>query len=141
MASATAKKRPVASSSSGSSAGPGSSSGPSAGLRVLLQNAGSFLFDDFTDDREDCLTRSIRIQAALVLLSLAEQISKSTSAAAQPGPSKKKRLESEVVGVEGDIHRAQMSLLFRRYEHRISLIAASRQDASPVLARLLALMP
>ena len=31
--------------------------------------------------------------------------------------------------------------LLKRYEQRISLIAASRQDASPVLARLLSFMP
>ena len=131
----SSKKRPVASSSTSN----GQPSGPSAGLRVLLQNAGSFLFDDFSDDREDCLTRSIRIQAALVLLSLAEQICRNSNAPSVPN--KKKRVETTVDCVKGDAHHAQMSLLLKRYEHRISLIAASRQDASPVLARLLALMP
>ena len=85
------------------------------GLRVLLQNAGTFLFDDFTDDREDCLTRSVRIQAALVLLTLTEQ--------------------SLFCG------RKNILPLVSRFEERISLIAASRQDASPVLARLLAFIP
>jgi len=89
--------------------------GAPAGLRVLLQNAGTFLFDDFTDDREDCLTRSVRIQSALVLLTLTEH----------------------------SFQRGKRSILplVSRYEERISLIAASRQDASPVLARLLAFIP
>ena len=93
------------------------SQGTAAGLRVLLSNAGQFLFDDFTDDREDCLTRSIRIQAALVLLTLAEQT------------------------VELGGKYLPVLPLVSRYEERISLIAASRQDASPVLARLLAFIP
>lgn len=86
-----------------------------AGLRVLLQNAGHYLFDDFTDDREDCLTRAVRIHAATILLSLAEQ---------------------SVSHGEEDIVP-----MIRRFEERISLMAASRQDASPVLARLLAFIP
>ena len=85
-----------------------------------MQNAGHFLFDDFTDDREDCLTRSVRIQAALVLLSLTEQGSRNASENAE------KNSAVELVS---------------RFEERISLIAASRQDASPVLARLLAFIP
>lgn len=84
-----------------------------------MQNAGHFLFDDFTDDREDCLTRSVRIQAALVLLSLAENSDKYSESA-------EKNSVVEMVS---------------RFEERISLIAASRQDASPVLARLLAFIP
>ena len=84
-----------------------------------MQNAGHFLFDDFTDDREDCLTRSVRIQAALVLLSLAENSEKNSESA-------EKNSVVEMVS---------------RFEERISLIAASRQDASPVLARLLAFIP
>ena len=108
-----------------------SSGGPSAGLRVLLQNAGSFLFDDFTDDREDCLTRSIRIQSALVLLALAQ---KSRAPAAGPSTPKKAKIEEET-----GKHLAVELLL--RHEQRISLIAASRQDASPVLARLLSYLP
>ena len=83
---------------------------------MLLQNAGTFIFDDFTDDREDCLTRSVRIQAALVLLTLTEQ------SGAESG-------------------KAAVLPLVSRFEERISLIAASRQDASPVLARLLAFIP
>ena len=84
-----------------------------------MQNAGHFLFDDFTDDREDCLTRSVRIQAALVLLSLAENSEKNSESA-------EKNSVVEMVS---------------RFEERISLIAASRQDASPVLARPLAFIP
>ena len=113
----------------GASSSSSSSGGPSAGLRVLLQNAGSFLFDDFTDDREDCLTRSIRIQAALVLLGLAEK----TKLGQTGSPAKKMRL----INPEGE----EVAKLLLRHEHRISLIAASRQDASPVLARLLSYLP
>lgn len=112
--------------------------GPSAGLRVLLQNAGSFLFDDFTDDREDCLTRSIRIQSALVLLSLAEQSkvpNLSNNDNSEP-VSKKPNLTDS-----GGTSNMLILELLKRYEQRISLIAASRQDASPVLARLLSFMP
>ncbi|CAG5108288.1 Oidioi.mRNA.OKI2018_I69.chr1.g3725.t1.cds [Oikopleura dioica] len=88
---------------------------PPAGLRVLLQNAGHFLFDDFTDDREDCLTRAVRINAATILLCLTEQ---------------------SVSHGEKDIVP-----MISRFEDRLSLMAASRQDASPVLARLLAFIP
>lgn len=109
-----------------------SSGGPSAGLRVLLQNAGSFIFDDFTDDREDCLTRSIRIQSALVLLALA----KKSHAPTTTGPTTPKKAKFED---ETGKHLAVELLL--RHEQRISLIAASRQDASPVLARLLSYLP
>ena len=109
--------------------------GPSAGLRVLLQNAGSFLFDDFTDDREDCLTRSIRIQSALVLLSLAEQSKVPIQNNSEP-VSKKPNLTDS-----GGTSNMLILELLKRYEQRISLIAASRQDASPVLARLLSFMP
>ena len=111
-----------------------SSNGPSAGLRVLLQNAGSFLFDDFTDDREDCLTRSIRIQSALVLLAL---VQKSTIGVATAGPSTPKKLKTN----EPEIEKHLAVDLLLRHEQRISLIAASRQDASPVLARLLSYLP
>ena len=136
----TPKKRVTPTSSNQSS----NSGGPSAGLRVLLQNAGSFLFDDFTDDREDCLTRSIRIQAALVLLSLAEQTCRLT--AQTPAIKKQKMMENTTQidkgrGRNSDEYSRKMSELLKRYEHRISLIAASRQDASPVLARLLSLVP
>ena len=110
---------------------------------MLLQNAGSFLFDDFTDDREDCLTRSIRIQAALVLLSLAEQTCRLT--AQTPAIKKQKMMDKTQIdkgrGRNSDEYSRKMSELLKRYEHRISLIAASRQDASPVLARLLSLVP
>ena len=109
-----------------------SSGGPSAGLRVLLQNAGSFIFDDFTDDREDCLTRSIRIQSALVLLALAKM--SQTPTATGPTTPKKAKIEEKT-----GKHLAVELLL--RHEQRISLIAASRQDASPVLARLLSYLP
>jgi len=88
---------------------------PPAGLRVLLQNAGHFLFDDFTDDREDCLTRAVRINAATILLCLTEQ---------------------SVSHGEKDIVP-----MISRFEDRLLLMAASRQDASPVLARLLAFIP
>ncbi len=88
---------------------------PPAGLRVLLQNAGHFLFDDYTDDREDCLTRAVRINAATILLCLTEQ---------------------SVSHGEKDIVK-----MISRFEDRLSLMAASRQDASPVLARLLAFIP
>lgn len=125
----TTPAKPPATPSSSSS-----SNGPSAGLRVLLQNAGSFLFDDFTDDREDCLTRSIRIQSALVLLALAQ---KSTIGVPTAGPSTPKKLKKNEP--ETEKHLAVELLL--RHEQRISLIAASRQDASPVLARLLSYLP
>ena len=125
--------------SASSTTGPASSSssGPSAGLRVLLQNAGSFIFDDFTDDREDCLTRSIRIQSALVLLAL---VQKSVVPSVTPSPRKKTRMMIDD-GVEEEMEKHLAVELLLRHEHRISLIAASRQDASPVLARLLSYLP
>jgi len=126
---------PTTSSAAATTSGTASSSGPSAGLRVLLQNAGSFIFDDFTDDREDCLTRSIRIQSALVLLAL---VQKSVLPVVTPSPRKKTRMDEDEAE-DTEKHLAVELLL--RHEHRISLIAASRQDASPVLARLLSYLP
>ncbi|CBY21833.1 unnamed protein product [Oikopleura dioica] len=109
---ASSKAEPVPSKRVMVAAGPPQ---PPAGLRVLLQNAGHFLFDDYTDDREDCLTRAVRINAATILLCLTEQ---------------------SVSHGEKDIVK-----MISRFEDRLSLMAASRQDASPVLARLLAFIP
>ena len=44
-------------------------------------------------------------------------------------------------GVEEEMEKHLAVELLLRHEHRISLIAASRQDASPVLARLLSYLP
>ena len=129
----TPRKRPPNTNNSN----PNVAAGPSAGLRVLLQNAGSFLFDDFTDDREDCLTRSIRIQSALVLLSLAEQSKVPNLSNDNSEPVAKKPNLADSGGTSNML----ILELLKRYEQRISLIAASRQDASPVLARLLSFMP
>lgn len=129
----TPRKRPLNTNNPNPNVAPG----PSAGLRVLLQNAGSFLFDDFTDDREDCLTRSIRIQSALVLLSLVEQSKVPNLSNDNSEPVEKKPNLTDIGGTSNML----ILELLKRYEQRISLIAASRQDASPVLARLLSFMP